>query len=62
MKVSDWKRWLVTVGGVEFVLTEEAARPRLCDATGLHDPRPDGICRDCGKTLTEADQACRSEP
>lgn len=58
MKLSGWKRWIVTVNGTEYVLEDEAARPRLCDVTGLHDPRPDGVCRDCAADVRPQDPVC----
>lgn len=33
-------------------------RHLLCDATGLHDPRPDGVCRDCAADVRPQDPVC----
>jgi hypothetical protein len=40
---------------------DESGRHLLCPATGLHDPRPDGTCRDCGSVIGDA-PACEQEP
>ena len=36
-------------------------RHLLCAATGLHDPGPDGTCRDCRTVVAPSDPVCADD-